>query len=214
MLVTPSTARSHGGADHACGCSRAANGRTKPPMHASTWHDAPASAAIAAISVTGSTTPCGYWGAEATTRAVRSEMASAIASRSGVQSPVTSTTRVRSPNRWAPLWKAAWALVASTISGSLTPRSARALSRAASTAHRMLSVPPLVTKPAVPSGPWSRSAVQAQSSDWMVPSDGKAAVLSAFSCRNARAARSATSRTLSPPSNTRPKVRPSSQRTS
>ena len=52
-------------------------------------------------------------------------------------------------NMWAALWNAAWALSASTISGAVTPRSARARSRAASTAHWIDSVPPLVTNPAV-----------------------------------------------------------------
>jgi hypothetical protein len=63
-------------------------------------------------------------------------------------------------------------------------------------------------------GPWSRSAVQPTTSDWMAPSDRNAMVFSAFSCRYSTAARSATSCTLGPPSNTNPKVRPSRQRTS
>ena len=214
MLVTPSTPRSHGGEPHRSGSSMAAKGSTKPPMQASTWQEAPTELAMADISATGSTTPCGYCGAEATTRAVRSDTASANAFRSGVRSARTGTTRVCSPNRWAALWNAAWALSASTISGSWRPRSDRARSRAASTAHRMLSVPPLVTKPAAPSGPCRRSAVQAHRSDWMAASDGKAAVFRAFSWRNIRAASSATARTSSPPSNTRPKVRPSPHRTS
>ena len=50
MLVTPSTAKVHGGASSRCGS-------TQPPMHASTWQRMPRSAASAAISVTGSTTP-------------------------------------------------------------------------------------------------------------------------------------------------------------
>ena len=214
MLVTPSTARSQGGEAQASGSSMLAKGRTKPPMQASTWQLAPTPAANSAISATGSTTPCGYWGAEATTRAVLGPTASAMASRSTVQSSVTGTIRVRRPKRWAPLWNAAWALSARTISGSATERSARARSLAASTAHRMLSVPPLVRNPAVSGGPWRRSAVHPQSSDWISPRDGKAEVLRAFSWRKSRAARSATSRTSSPPSNTRPKVRPSAHRTS
>ena len=191
-----------------------AKGRTNPPMQASTWQLAPTESANPAISATGSTTPCGYWGADATTRAVDGPTASATASTSAVQSSVTGTTRVRSPNRWAALWNAAWALRASTISGSTTPRSAAARSRAASTAHRMLSVPPLVRNPAASGGPWRRSAVQAQSSAWISPSEGKAAVLRAFSWRKSRAASSATWRTSGPPSNTRPNVRPSAHRTS
>ena len=51
-------------------------------MHASTWQSAPAPAASAAISATGSITPCGYCGADATTSTVWSVIAAAIASTS------------------------------------------------------------------------------------------------------------------------------------
>ncbi len=137
---------------------------------------------MAATSGTGSTVPWGYCGADATTSAVSGPTASAMASRSVVHSSVTGTVLVRRPNMWAPLWNAAWALVGSTSSGSVTPRSARALSRAARTAQRMLSVPPLVRKPAARE-PFSRSDVQPQISDWMEPRDGKARVFRAFSWR-------------------------------
>ena len=40
-----------------------ANGRKKPPRHASTWHSRPRADASAASSAMGSTTPCGYDGA-------------------------------------------------------------------------------------------------------------------------------------------------------
>ena len=76
MLVTPSTANVHGGTGRP---SRAAYGSTQPPMHASTWQRTPRSAAAAAISVTGSTTPWAYDGALATTSTVRSSIAAAIA---------------------------------------------------------------------------------------------------------------------------------------
>ena len=107
---------------------------------------------------------------------------------------------MRMPNRWADLWKAAWALSATTISGAVMPRSARPRSRAASTAHWIDSVPPLVRNPAAVSGPCRSSAVQPTTSDWICPSDGKAVVLRAFSWRNMRAACSATSWTDGPPS--------------
>ena len=55
-------------------------------MQASTWQLMSRSAASAAISATGSMTPCGYCGAEATTRTVLSSMAAAIASTSARQS--------------------------------------------------------------------------------------------------------------------------------
>jgi hypothetical protein len=73
---------------------------------------------------------------------------------------------------------------------SVMPRSARPRSRAASTAHWIDSVPPLVRKPAAVSGPCSSDAVQATASDWMRLSDGNALVFSAFSCRYIVAARS------------------------
>ena len=74
-----------------------------------------------------------------------------------------------------------------------------ARSRAASTAHWIDSVPPLVRNPAA-LGPCRRSAVQRTTSDWIAASDGNAAVFSAFSCRYIVAARSATSWTVGPPS--------------
>lgn len=80
------------------------------------------------------------------------------------------------------------------------PRSAFARSRAAFTAHRMLSVPPLVMKPATPASPCSSDAVQPHTSLWISPSDGNAFVLSAFSCKNSRATASAISCTSGPPS--------------
>ena len=147
-----------------------------------------------------STTPCGYVGADPTTSAVAGPTAAAIASTSAVQSSRTGVVTTRMSNRWADLWNAAWALSASTISGAVTPRSARARSRAASTAHWIDSVPPLVRKPAALGGPCSRSAVQRTTSDWKPASDGNAAVFSAFSCRYIVAARSATSWTVGPPS--------------
>ena len=73
-LVTPSTANVQGGA--------ARCGSTQPPMHASTWQRMPCSAASAAISGTGSTTPWAYDGAEATTSTVVSSMAAAMAAGS------------------------------------------------------------------------------------------------------------------------------------
>ena len=180
IVVTPSTRKSHGGTSRPIS---SANGSTKPPMQASTWQLAPTVPASAAIAGMSSTTPCGYWGAEPTTSTVRSSTAAAMASTSAVQSSRTGTLWRRTPKRWAALWKAAWALSATTISGSVTPRSALARSRAAFTAHRIDSVPPLVRKPAAESGPWRSSAVHPTTSAWMAPRDGKAIVLRAFSCR-------------------------------
>ena len=57
---------------------------------------------------------------------------------------------------------------------SVTPRSMRPRSRAASTAHWIDSVPPLVRKPEAVSGPCSSPAVQPTTSDWIRPSDGNA----------------------------------------
>ena len=169
-------------------------------MHASTWQLASTDAATAAMAGIGSITPCGYCGAEPTTSTVFGPTASAIASTSAVQSAPTGVVTMRMPNRCADLWNAAWALSATTISGAVMPRSARPRSRAASTAHWIDSVPPLVRKPAAVSGACSRPAVHPTTSDWIWPSDGNANVLRAFSCRYSRAACSATSWTDGPPS--------------
>ena len=126
--------------------------------------------------------------------------AAAMASTSAVQSASTGTLTTRMPNRWADLWNAAWALSASTISGAVMPRSIRPRSRAASTAHWIDSVPPLVRNPPAVSGPCSSPAVQPTTSDWICPSDGNALVFSAFSWRYSCAARAATSCTDGPPS--------------
>ena len=115
----------------------------------------------------GSTTPCGYCGAEPTTSTVFGPTASAIASTSAVQSSRTGVVTMRMPNRCADLWNAAWALSATTISGAVTPRSMRPRSRAASTAHWIDSVPPLVRNPAARRRPCSRPAVQPTTSDWI-----------------------------------------------
>ena len=90
-----------------------------------------------------------------------------MASTSAVQSGPTGVVTMRMPNRCADLWNAAWALSATTISGSVIPRSARPRSRAARTAHWIDSVPPLVRKPAAVSGPCSRPAVHPTTSDWI-----------------------------------------------
>ena len=130
----------------------------------------------------------------------RSLTAAAIASTSAVQSSRTGVVRIGMSNMWADLWNAAWAVSATTISPARMPRSARPRSRAASTAHWIDSVPPLVRNPAAVSGPCSRPAVHRTTSDWMLPSDGNALVFSAFSWRYSIAARSATSWTPGPPS--------------
>ena len=169
-------------------------------MQASTWHHAPTLAASSAIAAIGSTTPCGYCGAEPTTSTVWSSTAAAIASTSAVQSSLTGTVTIGMPNRCADLWNAACADSATTIVPLAMPRSARPRSRAASTAHWIDSVPPLVRKPAAVDGACKRSAVHATTSFWIDASDGKACVLRAFSCRYAAAARSATSCTDGPPS--------------
>ncbi len=68
-----------------------------PPMHASTWQLMPRSAAMAATSSTGSTTPWGYCGAEATMRAVSASTAAAIAAGSARQSSRTGTRTLVTP---------------------------------------------------------------------------------------------------------------------
>ena len=94
MLVTPSTAKVHGVTARP---SRAAYGSTQPPMQASTWQRTPRAAAAAAISVTGSTTPCAYDGALATTSTVRSSIAAAIAPGRARKSAPTSTSTASTP---------------------------------------------------------------------------------------------------------------------
>ena len=183
-------------------------------MHASTWQLAPTDIASSAIAGMSSCTPCGYCGADPTTSTVFGPSSVCIASTSAVQSARTGALRTMRPKLCAALWNAACADSASTISGSVMPRSARARSRAARTPHRIDSVPPLVRNPATSSSPWSRLAVHPTVSDWIRRSDGKAWVLSAFSCRYIAAAASATAWTDGPPSYTSPNVRPSRQRTS
>jgi hypothetical protein len=95
--VTPSTANVHGGTGRP---RRAAYGSTQPPMQASTWQRRPRAAASAASSVTGSTTPCAYDGALATTSTVRSRSAStaaAVATGSARKSGPTGTTTASTP---------------------------------------------------------------------------------------------------------------------
>jgi hypothetical protein len=152
-------------------------------MHASVWKFAPHSEASAARSGIGSITPCGYCGAESTMSTVFAVISAAIASTSARQSARTGTDRTSPPNECPALWNAACALLATTISGFVIPRSIRPRSRAASTAMRMLSVPPDVMKPAVAASPWSRSAVMRTTSDWNEARLGNAIVFSALSCR-------------------------------
>ena len=68
-----------------------------PPMQASTWQGRPQRSASAAISATGSITPCGYCGAEATRSTVLGETASAMAAGSARQSARTGTRTERTP---------------------------------------------------------------------------------------------------------------------
>src|SRR5690606_20354019 len=169
------------------------NASAKAPRHASPWQWAPTEAASSAIAGIGSTTPCGYWGAAPTTSAVRSSTAAAIAATSAVQSSSTGVVVIGIPYMWAALWNAACAEMGTTIVPNSIPRSTRARWRAASTAHWIDSVPPLVRNPAAEAGPLSNLAVQPTTSDWISPSDGKARVLSALSWRYIADARSATS---------------------
>ena len=131
----------------------------------------------------GSITPCGYCGADPTTSTVFSVIAARIASTSARKSARTGIECTTRPNPCAALWNAACALFASTISGAVIPRSFAPRSRAASTAIRMLSVPPEVMKPATCSSPCNRSAVMRTTSDCIAPRLGNAIVLSALSCR-------------------------------
>ncbi len=66
-------------------------------MHASTWQRTPRAAAAAAISGTGSTTPCAYDGADATTSTVLSSIAAAMAAASARKSGPTGTTTGSTP---------------------------------------------------------------------------------------------------------------------
>ncbi len=183
MLVTPSTAKVHGGASSRCGS-------TQPPMQASTWQRMPRSAASAAISVTGSTTPWAYEGAEATTSTVVSSMAAAMAAGSARRvSGSTSTSTARTPRNSAALWKAACAEVGMTMLGSAVPGEP---CRAASTASRIDSVPPEVTDPANPAGASSRPPASATRSFSIRSSEGKAVGSSPFDEANIASASSPT----------------------
>nr|BFE76731.1 hypothetical protein GCM10020092_100320 [Actinoplanes digitatis] len=89
MLVTPGTEKSKSGRSAP---SRLRYGSTQPPKQASTWNRTPRSAAAAAISAIGSTTPCAYDGAEAATRTVSAPIAAAIAAGSARRPASTGTT--------------------------------------------------------------------------------------------------------------------------
>ena len=88
-------------------------------MHASTCIDASTLAARSASSGIGSTTPCGYCGADPTTSAVLPFTCAAIASTSARKSSSTGTVWTRTPKSWPALWNAACALAATTISGAV-----------------------------------------------------------------------------------------------
>ena len=131
-----------------------------------------------------SMTPCGYCGAEPTTSAVFSSTRSAMADTSGgpvIENGEPCAPRVRIGSR--PCGRAACAAADRTMLGSVSPRSARPRSRAAFTATRIDSVPPLVKNPDTVSGPFRSDPVQPTTSDWMSRNEGNALVLSAFSCR-------------------------------
>ena len=84
--MTPGTRKSQAGGEAPSSPARSMNGSVKPPMQASTWQLTPWSAAMAAMSATGSMTPWGYCGAEATSRTVSSSPALAMASGSALKS--------------------------------------------------------------------------------------------------------------------------------
>ena len=144
MLVTPGDREVHGGTSAP---SRSAHGSTQPPMHASTWQRTPRASAAAAISATGSITPCAYDGAEATTSTRRVVVdrrghgrgvgahgdrvdGDADPARPRSSAPPCGTPRAPSSAR--------------PSRGSAMPGGA---SRAACTASRIDSVPPDVTVP-------------------------------------------------------------------
>ena len=95
--------------------------------------------------------------------------------------------------------KAAWEVVAATICGVPVPPRARYSSRAASTASRQDSVPPLVTTPAVCGPPPSRPAAMPTTPFSSAATDGKTVGSRQFTGAKARCARAATSsRSASP----------------
>ena len=195
--------------------SNSANGSTNPPMQASTWHHAPTLAASSATAAIGSTTPCGYCGAEPTTSTVWSSTAAAIASTSAAQSSATGVVTIGIPNRCADLWNAAWAPTRQRRSSrSVMPRSARRPlacrehGTLGSTRCRRWSG----SRPPSTARATARQSIRRPRSGSQA-SDGKACVLSAFSCRYSGGGRARRPRGPgAPPSYTRPNVRPSAQR--
>jgi hypothetical protein len=122
--------------------------------------------AAAAISPIGSTTPCGNAGTEPTTITVSGVMAAAIACGSAVKSARNGVRIGVRPMKCAALSKAGCALVAITIWGvPIAGRRCRAWSRAAFTARKMLSVPPVVMAPRANAPPCSRPRPIATTSD-------------------------------------------------
>src|SRR5262249_10658489 len=111
MLVTPSTRKSHGGrSGH--------QGSTKPPKHASTWHEIPRSAAADATAATGSSAPVGYDVAETTTSATSSPRRLTTASAATVPSGAQGTASYSRSNSAAAFWKAACAVTGATSRGA------------------------------------------------------------------------------------------------
>ena len=170
MLVTPGTRNENAGSS---GSSRRRYGSSQPPMHASTWQRTPAAWAAVAIWVTGSTTPCAYEGAEATTSTVSSAIAAVIAD--GTARPVVRID-LDEDRAYAEVVRR---LVERPVRRrgqhhGRPRRSPARASRAACTASRIDSVPPEVTVPTVPGGPSSRAAASAIRSCSIRSRDGKA----------------------------------------
>jgi hypothetical protein len=89
------------------------------------WKPIPRSAATAASSSTGSTTPWGKLGAEPTMATVWRVTARRMAATSARRSGPTGTRTSLMPKYWAALSKATWAVVGATTWGRADRRPAR-----------------------------------------------------------------------------------------
>ena len=133
-------------------------------------------AASAAMAGIGSTTPCGYCGAEPTTSTVLSSTHAAMASTSAASRRARAPCGSGGRTGGRALWNAAWALSATTISRRRMPRSATPT--LAGGLHRAQDRLGAAAGEEARRGvaPWSRSAVQPTTSYWIAPSDGNASV--------------------------------------
>ena len=170
---TPSTRKSHG---TVCRPSNSANGSTNPPMQASTWHHAPTLAANSATR--GDRVDHALRVLRRRTHHQHRLVVDGGRHRADIGGPVVGHRHRhdRHPEQVRRLVERGVCRRGNDDRAVLDAALCAARSRAASTAHWIDSVPPLVRKPAAVDGPCNRSAVHPTTSFWIEASDGKACV--------------------------------------